>query len=108
MSNKTMEKPNWLNVLKDEKIEVEPFEKTKEETKGEPLNTMPEIWHYAETRNWRDSNKPELSNPFQFRMRKDLEELIKEHTKGSKNQVINDILEIGLKHLEEEFKKLRG
>ena len=103
---KTMERPNWLsNLNPDEKLEVEPFTKTKEEILG---TKQTEIWHIAESRNWKDSTKAELSMPFSFRMRKDLEELLKNHTKGSKNQVINDILEAGFKFIEEQHKNNRN
>lgn len=102
---KTMETPSWLNVLKEEKIDIEPFTQTKQETLGE--NKKPEIWHIAESRNWKDSSKAELSSPFSFRIRKDLEELLKEHTKGSKNQVINDLIEEGLKALEQQYKNMK-
>lgn len=101
MSNKKgLSKPSWLNeVLNKEKIEVEPFTKTEEETKGKN-----DIYHYAEQRTWNNENKQELSKPFSFRLRSDLEILIKNHTVGSKNQVINDLIEIGFKELEKKFK----
>lgn len=104
-ARKTMKSPDWLNVLNEEKIEVEPFTQTKQEVIGE--DKKPDNWHIAESRNWKDSSKAELSTPFSFRIRKDLEELLKKHTKGSKNQVINDLIEEGLKSLESKFNAMR-
>lgn len=101
MSKKGLEKPSWLNeVLNKDKISVEPFTKTEEETRGKP-----DIYHYAENRNWTDTEKPSLSKPFNFRLREDLETMIKNHTVGSKNQVINDLIEIGLEEVKKRFNK---
>lgn len=101
-AKKTMEKPSWLNALTEEKIEVEPFTQSKEEILG---IENPEIWHYCDSRNWADSTKEELESPFSFRVRKDLAELAKKHIKGSKNQSYNDLIAMGLKYAEEQYRK---